>query len=270
MEPITTAAIIGAGVSAAGQGANALATSGMNRKTIAYNKEMYERQKADSLANWELQNSYNSPQAQMARLQAAGLNPNLVYGNGATATSGSAPDTPNAQPYKPNTPQFDLPEVFDNYFDVKMKNQALSNQKMQGDILGLDALLRTQDLRSKTNTNDFMETLGFGNRDKKEKSQIDLLNESIQQKFLHNLFMGGDGSSSNSNIHPGSGYDLQQKGLELTNQLRRSELQGKGYRNETDKIKSQFTKRTMSGQFKDMSAKDIMTLLIQGIGLTKR
>lgn len=41
---------------------------------------------------WNRQNAYNTPSAQMERLQAAGLNPNLVYGNGgATNTANSAP-----------------------------------------------------------------------------------------------------------------------------------------------------------------------------------
>lgn len=29
--------------------------------------------------NWEMQNAYNTPEAQMARFEAAGLNPNLIY-----------------------------------------------------------------------------------------------------------------------------------------------------------------------------------------------
>ena len=41
---------------------------------------------------WNMQNAYNSPTAQMSRLRQAGLNPNLVYGNGVTGnSSGSAP-----------------------------------------------------------------------------------------------------------------------------------------------------------------------------------
>lgn len=36
---------------------------------------------------WNLQNAYNDPSAQMQRLKNAGLNPNLVYGKGATTLS---------------------------------------------------------------------------------------------------------------------------------------------------------------------------------------
>lgn len=52
------------------------------------NEKAYQR----NLQMWNLQNEYNSPTQQMARLRTAGLNPNLVYGNGVTGnSSGSAP-----------------------------------------------------------------------------------------------------------------------------------------------------------------------------------
>ena len=41
---------------------------------------------------WNMQNAYNTPKEQMARLQDAGLNPNLIYGSNAnTGTAGSVP-----------------------------------------------------------------------------------------------------------------------------------------------------------------------------------
>lgn len=46
-------------------------------------------------------NAYNSPTAQMARLRAAGLNPNLVYANGGAVIQsavGNAPNPPNSAP----------------------------------------------------------------------------------------------------------------------------------------------------------------------------
>lgn len=52
------------------------------------NEKAYQR----NLQMWNLQNEYNSPTQQMARLRTAGLNPNLVYGSGVTGNSaGSAP-----------------------------------------------------------------------------------------------------------------------------------------------------------------------------------
>ena len=56
---------------------------------------------------WNKQNAYNTPKAQMARLKAAGLNPALIYGSGATNTgvAGSiAPSKPAPYNIKDPTP----------------------------------------------------------------------------------------------------------------------------------------------------------------------
>lgn len=44
--------------------------------------EQWNRQNAHNLEMWNLQNQYNSPAAQMQRYKDAGLNPNLIYGQG--------------------------------------------------------------------------------------------------------------------------------------------------------------------------------------------
>lgn len=55
-----------------------------------YNKNLMRQQYNYNLDLWNKQNEYNSPTAQMQRLQEAGLNPNLVYGSGAAGASGNA------------------------------------------------------------------------------------------------------------------------------------------------------------------------------------
>lgn len=46
------------------------------------NKKAIDRANAYDMYTWDLANEYNDPKAQMQRLAAAGLNPNLVYGSG--------------------------------------------------------------------------------------------------------------------------------------------------------------------------------------------
>ena len=46
------------------------------------NKKAVDRANAYDMYTWDLANQYNDPKAQMQRLAAAGLNPNLVYGSG--------------------------------------------------------------------------------------------------------------------------------------------------------------------------------------------
>ena len=46
---------------------------------------------------WNLNNEYNKPINQMARLEEAGLNPYLVYGNGAVGNTSAQPSSPSVQ-----------------------------------------------------------------------------------------------------------------------------------------------------------------------------
>ena len=59
---------------------------------IAYQKQEAERERASNLEMWNKQTAYNAPTEQMARLQAAGLNPNLAAGSG--NVGGLSADTP--------------------------------------------------------------------------------------------------------------------------------------------------------------------------------
>lgn len=52
------------------------------QKNRDFQKEMYERQYEDNIKFWNMQNEYNLPSAQLARLREAGLNPLLAYGEG--------------------------------------------------------------------------------------------------------------------------------------------------------------------------------------------
>lgn len=75
---------IGSGVISAG--ANLLSTAMTNRA----NERMQQQQNAWNLEMWNRNNEYNSPAAQMQRLQAAGLNPDLMYGQNAGDSSGNS------------------------------------------------------------------------------------------------------------------------------------------------------------------------------------
>uniref|UniRef100_A0AAU8B5V3 DNA pilot protein n=1 Tax=Dulem virus 90 TaxID=3145801 RepID=A0AAU8B5V3_9VIRU len=65
-----------------------------------FNKRAASQQNGYQWAFWKANNDYNSPASQMQRLEEAGLNPNLVYGNGAAthqATMATAPKVAAAQ-----------------------------------------------------------------------------------------------------------------------------------------------------------------------------
>lgn len=51
----------------------------------------YERDRNDANRDWDRQNAYNSPKAQMERFKEAGLNPNLMYGQGTPGNASASP-----------------------------------------------------------------------------------------------------------------------------------------------------------------------------------
>lgn len=107
------AGLIGAGISAAGSiGGSGISSRAAKRntdRTISANKEMAEYAYSQDLAMWNKQNEYNSPEAQMLRLQQAGLNPNLVYGTGTVSGNTSS-----------NMPKYQAPTAEYNYKPIDL------------------------------------------------------------------------------------------------------------------------------------------------------
>lgn len=82
--------LLGTALSVGGDFIGAISQGIQNRKQRDFELDMYNRQRSDALADWNMNNTYNAPSAQMARLKAAGLNPNLVYGNGSVVANTQA------------------------------------------------------------------------------------------------------------------------------------------------------------------------------------
>ena len=93
---ILAAAAIGAGASIIGGALGASGQSSANRTNIklqreqnAWNERQAEKANQWNIEQWERENLYNSPMQQMQRLEQAGLNPNLMYGQGNPGSAGS-------------------------------------------------------------------------------------------------------------------------------------------------------------------------------------
>lgn len=120
MDPVT-GAIIGdaiVGASSLGQGLFGYFSTKATNKA---NRELAELSYQQNLEQWNRENAYNHPAAQMSRLQEAGLNPNLVYGSGsAVQTSAKSPQLAYPEMKTPHL-EFNLPNVFNSILDMKMK-----------------------------------------------------------------------------------------------------------------------------------------------------
>ena len=108
---------------------------------------MYERQKADNIELWNMQNEYNAPVNQMRLLKEAGLNPNLVYGSGATTAQADSIHTGS-----PGNPQFDTPDIASignsignsmaQFMDLKMRKAQIQGQEQQNALLAQEKKLK--------------------------------------------------------------------------------------------------------------------------------
>ena len=90
MDPVTIAGLAGAGASLVGGLINNAWSDARTEKQYRQMNEMQDKM-----------NAYNAPVAQMARLRAAGLNPNLVYANGGAVIQsavGNAPQPAHTTP----------------------------------------------------------------------------------------------------------------------------------------------------------------------------
>lgn len=147
--------LIAAGSAIASSGINAAAQGSMNRKSRKFARQQALLQRQYSLEDWAMQNEYNHPSAQMARLREAGLNPNLVYGNGADATAGPVRNSEPAH-WNPTAPQIDLASGVNAglsaYYDSQIKQEQINNLRVQNTVLEQERLLKASQVLATNST----------------------------------------------------------------------------------------------------------------------
>ncbi len=126
---------------------NSLGNLWSNRQDKKDRDQQYAREKADSIEFFNMQNEYNSPQAQMQRLQEAGLNPNRVYGQSSGGAAGSAQaatlKTTDTQPVKHRTPEMgNAIQNLAQYYDFQIKQAQVDNLKAQKNVIDEEALYK--------------------------------------------------------------------------------------------------------------------------------
>jgi hypothetical protein len=116
-----------------------------NRQQKRTNLEMYDRQRADALADWNRQNMYNAPDVQMKRFKDAGLNPHLIYGQMTTAQPIKTPEA--------KAPNYVAPQVDPEGLNVLGKQYALETQRLQLENMQKQgALIEAQTMKTNSET----------------------------------------------------------------------------------------------------------------------
>ena len=181
--PLVIPAVM-AGSQILGQGINAISQSGINKKTRQWNEQMYARQRADALADWQRQNEYNSPAAQMQRYKDAGLNPNLIYGGGPGNVSSPIRST-DTKSWTPQAPQFDFGAVAQSALFAGVNLKAKEAQINNTEQVVKNNIAKEQETNART--------LGILEGTLKTKQQNQRYNEivdanlQVQQERLRNL-----------------------------------------------------------------------------------
>lgn len=120
------------------------------RETNETNIMLADKAQRYNVENWSRENAYNTPRAQMARLQAAGLNPNLAYGELTSSKAGSIPAYSVPEQV---TPHFDsdafmqvnpwqsafgaASTAINNYLDLKSKSLDVDLKESRNRLLGV-------------------------------------------------------------------------------------------------------------------------------------
>ena len=155
---------LGIGGSLYGQSLQNKSIQQQNQASQNFSREMYDRQKTDNLDFWRMQNEYNDPSKQMERLQAAGLNPALLYGNGTASTGTAGPiskadvQKPQFEPNQYGAVQSVASTALASYYDTQIKQAQIDNLKTQNTVQTQDAILKaaqTEETLSRKNRSVF-------------------------------------------------------------------------------------------------------------------
>ena len=118
-------------VSGLGNRAQIKAQAKENQKNREYNLMLARLQNQWNLAQWQRENDFNSPSAQMARYRAAGLNSDLIYGQ--QNTSAASPELTSGEPaaVQDMSPMGEMYRSFgnfmQNYMNLEQQKAVIKN-----------------------------------------------------------------------------------------------------------------------------------------------
>lgn len=156
-----------------------------NAVNFKLSQNQYKRERRDNIDFWNMQNQYNSPQAQMERYQAAGLNPNLIYGQQNTSGPISTPRVDIPQARTQHTPYQDTGglAMMNAMYDLEMKQAQTDNLRAQNGVIQEDRLLKQTQRRSIGLTGDMTE-FDLGYKSEMRSTSADAQRERLRQMRL--------------------------------------------------------------------------------------
>lgn len=164
-----------------------------NKKQWKYQQKAMELQRQYNLEGWNMQNAYNTPQAQMERLLQAGLNPRLIYGGGSSAPNMAAPPEIAEVPVR-QAAGAEMPNLL-QYYQVRQMDAQYRNTTMATDVMEktmavkeLEAGLKNlQLMKGNIESNDYqhMQNLAVANNEallRKNQAAISAIHQGMDLK----------------------------------------------------------------------------------------
>jgi len=109
-----------------------------------------------NMQNWLKQQEYNSPKNQMNRFSEAGLNPQLIYGQG---TPGNAASAPVSQAKPRFAPQIDGGAIMQNAVQIQQLQQTVENLKSNQELIQANEQLKKEQAALVKNQNEWYDLL---------------------------------------------------------------------------------------------------------------
>lgn len=154
MDPLSIAAIGGSLVSGI---VNPIVNAKQAKKDREFSAQQSTIAHQRNLDMWNLQNEYNTPSAQMQRFKDAGLNPQLIYGQGNPGNAQQLAPYQRAEGHFPKI-NLDFMPMLSMFQDIRLKKAQINmmneqreniaartvNEGIRSGILGMDRVLKGQ------------------------------------------------------------------------------------------------------------------------------
>lgn len=166
---------------AVGGAANLIGNLGSGYWQYNRQRRLNQQQYAHDIDMWNRQNAYNTPLAQMKRYEEAGLNKNLIYGQGSSGNATSMPQYPRQE-----APRMDLGSLGSQILQMKyMQSQTdLTNQKVVESGIKQDlmqaqkALVEANPYLNKAYVESFVSNMQAIATMKKQEASVQPINQS--------------------------------------------------------------------------------------------
>lgn len=188
-----------------------------------HNERMAQQQRDWQRQMWDLQNAYNHPSEQMARLKEAGLNPRMIYNTGASSAVGTAGDVKGYTRAEAKSTTAGL-NAFSNIVQLKAVQAQTNNVEAQTKLTQQKALREAVETAIQGKRNRFENAMLQSNLEGLQLSNQETRGKTAVLREQYQLLRGTRKSKVDSAITEAKILAQKFRGEKLQNALRKWEV----------------------------------------------